>query len=532
MLISLASLHLFAKKSRSSSTHKKPYPKIQKRLAVDREEIRGSIEKAVKQVSKQPQKKQKSKTLRGTHPVTTPHEVSTQKWLRNLHTIIDKLVHEVDKKASVGVKVVLLKNNHIIYEKNAQQLFKPASTTKLITSAAAYHILGPDYRFTTKLYTDKKYSPHCINNLYIKGSGDPTLKVEDMNAMVNNLKRIGIREIRGNIIVDATYFDEQGTGPGWHIEDANHYQAPTSGLMVNHSCIRVHVKPSQIFGQHPFVFIDPQTSYIKMINRAQTHVKTDDKTLQIKRKENNIIIVAGPILRYSKLKQYSIAIEHPSIFAGHVFKQQLTKKIIFRGKVLTGTLSNEAHFLVKHSSQPLKTIIRQLMKTSDNLCADALFRAMGAQKYGVPGTWAKGQQAINDFLKNTVGISLESMVLYDGSGLSHKNQISPDHFCKLLTWVYATSPHKNSFITSLPIGGIDGSLRNRLKYWSTKGSVQAKTGTLNGVTALSGYIIPKRGLPFIFVIMVNCKEKSALNYKKSLEDELCKLLAFHATGTF
>ncbi len=456
-----------------------------------------------------------------------------QEQLRALRTTISKLVNEVDKNASIGVKVVLLKNNSTIYEKNAEHLFTPASNTKLITAAAAYHLLGPEYQFKTKLFTDKKIGARTINNLYIKGAGDPTLKDKDLTALVKHLKSLGIQEIKGNIIIDASLFAiENSLAPGWSTGNGPIFDfAPTGGLMVNHSCIRTQVKPARVVGKRPLVSIDPHTGYMPIQNNAKTQAAAKKHSLQVLQGPNSSLIVRGTIGKQSKAKCYRISVDQPHIYAGQVLAGIVkAQKITFRGTIKTGTVPENARFLVEHTSGDLTEIIRHMMKKSDNLYADALFKLMGAHATGEPGSWASGKLVIEEFLKTTVGLGTTTLKIFDGSGLSHKNKLSPNHFVQLLTWVYTQSPHKDSFIASLPIGGVDGSLRNRMKQTAPH-TVKAKTGNLTGVTCLSGYITPKTGLPLIFVIMVNRKNQCAIAFKRKLEDQLCKILAAHAFST-
>ncbi len=477
---------------------------------------------------------QKQQTTDANSPQTsTPLHKAHQEELRALRTTISKLVNEVDKNASVGVKVVLLKHNSTIYEKNAEHLFTPASNTKLITAAAAYHLLGPQYQFKTKLYTDKKINSHTIHNLYLKGAGDPTLKDSDLTELIRRLKSLGIHEIKGNIIVDSSLFaQESSTAPGWSSGNGPIFDfAPSGALMVNHSCIRINVKPARVVGKRPLVTLDPQTPYMIIHNDAKTRAESKKHSLQVIHGPNNSIMVQGTIGKHSKTKYYRIAVDKPHIYAGQVLAGIVkAQKIVLRGTIKSGIVPEAAKLLVEHTSEELTEIVRHMMKKSDNLYADSLFRLMGAQASGEPGSWANGKQALEEFLKTTVGIDTTNLKVFDGSGLSHSNKLSPNHFIELLTWMYTQSPHKDSFIASLPIGGVDGSLRNRMKQTAPH-TVKAKTGNLTGVTCLSGYITPKTGLPLIFVIMVNRKNKSAIAFKRKLEDQLCKILAAHAFST-
>ena len=153
---------------------------------------------------------------------------------------------------------------------------------------------------------------------------------------------------------------------------------------------------------------------------------------------------------------------------------------------------------------------------------------MGASVYHY-GSWETGKKAVEQFMEKKVGLNTAGLSLNDGSGLSHKNKVSPHHIAQLLRWMYFSSPHKEVFMKALPIGGVDGTLRRRLKHKHTKSNVKAKTGNLPGITSLAGYIMTKQSDPLLFVVIVNRPKKSAVGFKRTLEDSLCAILATHAS---
>ena len=213
---------------------------------------------------------------------------------------IQRLLNKTDKKTIVGIKVLSLPDHKILYEKNADRTFVPASNMKFVTSEAAFHILGPQFRFTTQVVSDKPISNGKLDTLYVKGSGDPSLSIKDLEKLVRRLKSLGIKEIRGNIIVDHSCFNNQGTGPGWRTGDLHIFQkAPTSGLMVDHSCIRVRVQPARAAGRRPSVFVSPQTPAIRILNKAQTQRRAKKNGLRVLSGPNNTIIVKGTIAQRS-----------------------------------------------------------------------------------------------------------------------------------------------------------------------------------------------------------------------------------------
>lgn len=447
---------------------------------------------------------------------------------------IHDIVEQAGKKAATGIKVISLKTNKCIYEKDADTLFIPASNTKLLTAGAAYHLLGADFCFQTELSTDRQLSSNRINNLYIKGSGDPSLTTKDLESLVHQLKKDHIREIKGDIILDASIFDDVPLAPGESKGDGPIFdKSPVAGFTVNHSCVTVRVKPARSLRRRPLVFLDPYLAALPIDNRALTVGGSKKQGIWVSRTDDHIV-VNGTIAIHSSAKSYRITVKNPPLYAAQLFVNLLKQhKIVVRGRLLMGKVPQDVQRLAVHRSAPLNSLIKFMMKGSDNLYANTFFKKMGELKYGAPGTWAKGKKAVEAFLTEEVKLSPEAIALFDGSGLSHSNRISPNNLMQFLSWVYTSSRFRTLFIDSLPISGIDGSLRHRMKHKTTRSKVKAKTGNLPGVTSLSGYITPLRAdeTPLAFVIMVNRKNQSAVHYKRQLEDELCRLLAAHAYST-
>ena len=381
-----------------------------------------------------------------------------------LTNALNKVVQPAHRKAAIGIKILSLKNDHTIYEKNPDQLFIPASNTKLITAAATLEILGPNYRFETQLVTDAQSSHMKIHNLYIKGGGDPSLETAHLEDMVKKLRARGIKEIRGNIIIDASIFDGHSEGPGWSKGDGPIFdKSPVNGLMINHCCLTVRVKPARIPGHKPQVFLDPAIPHISIENRARTILGAKKRSLHVFRSSasEKRIFVTGTISTKSKQKGYLIVLDHPELYTAHVLQLLLKKhNISCRGSIIVGKTPVEGTIVVRHHSEPMSSLVRFMMKTSDNLYADAFFKMMGAVTYGEPGTWLRGKKAVEQFLLSEVGLPTKELRLYDGSGLSRANLASPNHLAHLLSWVYKTSSYKDLFIESLPISGIDEHLKD------------------------------------------------------------------------
>ena len=282
-------------------------------------------------------------------------------------------------------------------------------------------------------------------------------------------------------------------------------KSPVAGFTVNHSCITVRVKPARSLRRRPLIFLDPCLGGLPIENRAVTVGAAKKQSIWVSRTDKSII-VSGTIGIHDSAKSYRIALENPSLYAAGLLIGLLKQhKIVVRGRLLVGTVPQGTQRLAVHRSGPLNSLIRFMMKGSDNLYADTFFKKMGELKYGAPGSWAKGKKALETFLTETVKLSPEKFSFYDGSGLSHSNRISPNNLIQFLSWVYSSSRFRHLFIDSLPISGIDGSLRCRMKNKTTRAKVKAKTGNLPGVTSLSGYITPLRTdeIPLAFVIIMD-----------------------------
>ena len=430
--------------------------------------------------------------------------------------------------------VVSLNNDQRLFQKNAQQLFIPASTLKIITAATALHVLGIDYRFTTMLLGDGPVDDHMLKgNLYVKGSGDPELSVRSLEELAFQLKLQGVQTVDGDLCVDISDFDEISQGPGWMWDEgAEFWNSPMDVLTVNHSCIDIWVKPNNYFGKPPSIYLNPKTDYFIVQNRALTSV--DDNTLKIERRwmtKENVIEVKGEIPVHAKPYHISIPVETPHLYTAFILRDILSNQgITVSGQIMVKKAPEKATELAAYSSRPLSAIVEQMMKTSDNLSADMLFKKVGQVRFGTPGTWSKGTRAVRDFLTQQIGIDVERTVIMDGSGLSRYNLIAPYHIVQALQYMNKQFTCASEFCASLPISGVDGTLAMRMISPSIKGKVRAKTGSMTGVSTLCGYVTTKEGGVLAFSIMINGFTQKQEAFKAQLEDEICTLLADYSSN--
>jgi serine-type D-Ala-D-Ala carboxypeptidase/endopeptidase (penicillin-binding protein 4) len=448
--------------------------------------------------------------------------------LISLQSGIDRIILNADPNVHVSIEVVSLKNGQKLYQKSPHHLFVPASCVKMITGAAALHQLGVNYRFETKLFTAGRVEQKTLKgDLYLQGSGDPEFAVRDLEELVFQLKLQNITKIEGNLYVDNTLFDGISQGPGWMWDDkGHHWTAPMDALTLNHSCIDLWVKPAATIGNAPVVYQYPKSDFMSIENRAQTTNKEESLSVVWRlESQENIIDVTGKIPSDGGAKHFAIPVEDPHLYTAHVFQNILSRAgFDFKGSIEAKPTPQDATLLASHVSRPLSQIVEGMMKSSDNLTPNCLFKKMGEKRFGPPGTWQKGSKAVREFLVQTVGLNVEKVVILDGCGQSRYNLISAHQFVEFLSWMHQQFSFGSEFISSLPISGIDGTLSNRMTTAEMKGKVRAKTGTMTGISSLSGYLTTKDSEPIAFSILQNGFTGKTIEYKTRIEDEICTFL--------
>ena len=436
-----------------------------------------------------------------------------------------------DSNAHIGIEVVSVKTGQKLYQKNAGQLFVPASNLKLFTAAAVLASLGQEYRFATQLFTDGEVRKNTLKgNLFLKGSGNPEFSLDDLEEMVFQLKLQQVQEISGDLIVDNTDFDGISQGPGWMWDEgAEYWNSPMDAITVNHSCMKIWVKPAAQISEAPLIYVYPKTSFVNVQNTATTVNKGGELKVsrQVMSHQNqNLIEVKGAVTIENKAQEYMVPVDSPHLYAIHLLKELLSKYgIRFHGRILSQATPRNAKLIASHLSPPLAILVRNMMKSSDNLAADCFFKKLGNIRYGEAGTWQNGAQAVREFLAARVGIDVSELVVLDGSGISRYNLISPHQIVNFLVWVQKQHQFCAEFTASLPIAGVDGSLKHRMAENPMQGNVRAKTGSMSGISSLSGYVTTKDGDLLAFSVLINGFVKPSKELKRQLEDQICALLA-------
>ncbi len=416
-----------------------------------------------------------------------------------------------------GVVIKSLKTGEIIYKRNADKLFYPASDMKLFTTSASLLLLGSDYKYVTQIFTNGDITDSTLNgDLIILGSGDPTLSnrftggttTKIFEDWADTLISKGIKNVSGNLIGDNSSFDDLGLGRGWAWDnESDWFSAPSSAISFNDNTVEIDVKPSEL-NFPAIVTVVPNTSYVNIIPKVITVDGNTRTEINVTRQQGTgLITVLGRININDKKYIDHVAIENPVMYALTVMKETFLKKGITIDGYLTDIKNFSKHILpenlvplIKHRSVPLYEIIKETNKNSNNFYAEQLLKTLGLEIFNY-GTAENGVKACRE-LFNNMGINPDNMVMADGSGLSRLNLVTPRQIVNLLSYMYKTNEF-DKFYSSLPIAGVDGTLVNRMRKTNAENNVRAKGGYNIGASSLSGYLRTVSGEPIVFSMIVN-----------------------------
>jgi D-alanyl-D-alanine carboxypeptidase/D-alanyl-D-alanine-endopeptidase (penicillin-binding protein 4) len=442
------------------------------------------------------------------------------------------------RDARVGISVVDLESGETIYKRGENDQLVPASNAKLTTTAAALDRLGMDFSFVTQVYRTGTIRPDGVleGNLVVKGSGDPNISGRFFDGNVyavfekwaDRLTTLGVKSIDGDIVLDDAIFDREFVHPAWPGDDLTRwYAAPVSALSFNDNCVDITVAPSAVVGAPAQILLSPKSAYVTVQNKTTTVAARNAHFLAFYRKPNtNVIEVKGKVWKNAETLLESVTVHNPTMYFGTVLQETLERKgIECKGgvRMADGPVDETAPGTEKvvSSRSALSGTIAVANKRSQNFYAEQLLKYLGWKKTGV-GTFANGAAAVSEFLER-LGFGKESYVVNDGSGLSRSNRVSAAVLAGVLRWAAADEKRGEAFQGSLAIAGVEGTLANRMTDPRRKGRVIGKTGYINGVSSLSGYILAGDGKPALaFSIIVNYRDSSAM--PKPFQDALCLLL--------
>jgi len=428
--------------------------------------------------------------------------------------------------AAWGAKIVSLDSGTTLFETNSHKLLKPASNAKLFTAALALDRLGPDYRIKTSLYASGKPDAEGAvrGDLVIYGRGDPSFAArfndgdygKTLEPLVNALLATGVKRIEGDLVGDESFFRGPPLGSSWTWDDLqNYYGAEVSALTQEDNVVDLVFKPGAKTGEPCLITTKPQTSFLIFVNRVRTVEKGGRREINLYRPiGENTVYVSGQ-LPLGTNHADAVSVHNPALWFVTRLREQIEKRgIVVAGKTRSvNWLEREGQPLdvaklieiTSVESRPLSEILMKMLKPSQNLYAQLLLLQVGArnQKPGnkTQTTEDAGIAELNRFAKEA-GIKRGELLFDEGSGLSRSALVTPDAFVRLLAFM---NGHRAAqvFRDALPVAGVDGSLRNRMKGTAAARNVQAKTGTIGYVHTLSGYVTTATGEHLAFSLMLN-----------------------------
>jgi D-alanyl-D-alanine carboxypeptidase/D-alanyl-D-alanine-endopeptidase (penicillin-binding protein 4) len=437
------------------------------------------------------------------------------------------------QQSQIGIKIISLDSGDVIFESKSHLLFHPASNMKLFTTGVALKKLGPDFQSSTLLLADSfGIEQESLNgNLYLKGYGNSTFKDGDLEKIGLQLRAMGIRKINGDIICDDSAFDDLYRGKGWNWDDASTWKyAPISALSVNENCVDLMIMPGASPAEPAHWKSTPNTSYVKIVNKAVTVDPMDSLKLQQFRVyrewiiPQNIIHISGGVALNAPEKIFRLDIVDAPLYTGTRLKEVLEMHgIEVSGEVRRGGVGSETDTLFVISSSPLRALINDINKNSNNFASEMLLKNLGAHLKGFPGTAEKGLSIIKEFLSE-LGMDSSECYLADGSGVSRYNLISVDMIIQFLEYMFQDQHLRDIYKSSLSIAGMDGELKDRMHNGSAFQRVYGKTGTLQGVSVLSGYVRSLSGENIAFSIMIQ-HFVGSINEIRNLQDKISHLIA-------
>jgi D-alanyl-D-alanine carboxypeptidase/D-alanyl-D-alanine-endopeptidase (penicillin-binding protein 4) len=441
-----------------------------------------------------------------------------------------------------GILIQPLSSTATLYSRDAQKYFIPASNVKLLTTAAALQKLGADFRIKTSVYSGENGS------LYVAGRGDPSITEAQLKSLAQQLKRRGVDRVN-ELIGDDSYFQGSAVNPNWEWEDAQAgYGAPINSLIFNQNAIELLLSPQELGQPLKVTFAEPKLANQWQIhNNSVTVAQNESEFIEVGREfDRPAIRVSGQLKVGAESESAYVAVVNPANNFLQHFQQVLAAEGIPVKQALVASVSgNFNQELATVESPPLAQLVRETNRESNNLYAEVLLRLLGKVTGQMPQPQAlTGQMPLPQALTGKMplpqedtdeiglkelktaltqlGVNPNSYILADGSGLSRHNLISPEALVQTLRFM-ANSPAASIYRQSLPIAGESGTLKNRLNSTPNRVILQAKTGTLSGVSALSGYIEVPDYEPLVFSIIVNQSDLSAASMR-SATDEIVLLL--------
>jgi D-alanyl-D-alanine carboxypeptidase/D-alanyl-D-alanine-endopeptidase (penicillin-binding protein 4) len=452
------------------------------------------------------------------------------------------------RRGHVGIKIVSLETGKVVFENDAEKYFMPASNMKSFTVATALEKLSPNFRFVTSVFAASQpdASGTLKGDLTVYGRGDVSFSTafydkdyyKGLDNLADRIVAAGVKRIEGNLVGDESYFTGSPIPVGWEWDDLQWYWgAEVSALPLNDNALDLSVRPASA-GSPCVVNLQPFNPVVRIINTCKTTASGVKRDLAVKKDlDGNVLEISGTMPVGDRGFNEPVAVSHPAELFVALLKQRLEQKgVVITGqprvigakeKAVLAIASTTAPVqLAQIESPPFSLVAAKTMKPSQNLYTETILWTLGEQLGSKNNPRAasadRGIAVVKSFL-GEIGVAPDSVIQYDGSGLSRHNLVTPAALVTLYSYMAKQSRYSSAWLDSLTIGGVDGTLKGRFKGATTNGNVRGKTGTIDQVSALSGYVTTSAGEKLVFSIIVNGVNEGGL--RTATIDEIISHLA-------
>ena len=429
------------------------------------------------------------------------------------------------KKAKVGVHIVEVATGDVVYERNAAMPLNPASAVKLVTTAAALDLMGPDHRFVTRALGSRPEGGVVHGDIILEGGGDPALMSDDLWRLAHLVSATGVTTVTGGVRVDHSRFDGDHTPPHFNTKKSDHaYRAQVCAAAIDYATLQVRVHPGDKAGQPARVQVDPPGAPAKLDSKVMTKAgKSRLMVSSVSVGGVDRVTARGSVPPGTRLRTVLRRTAHPAKVAGSAFKAMLAKEgVTVAGDVTVGPAPAGVRVLAIHRSRALGHIVGDLNKWSNNFMAEMLLKGLAAHPKASGASSAAGIKRVSAFLTK-LGVPADQHTLSNGSGLYDANRISAQALTTVLVAMHRRPDQAPEFVSALAVGGREGTLHARLKEPGLRGRVRAKTGTLARTASLAGYVRSVGGRTYAFAFMGN--DVGGVSATRSAADRMARVLA-------
>lgn len=446
------------------------------------------------------------------------------------------------RKALTGVRlavlVVDLDDDTVLYQRDADASYTIASVTKVPTTAAALALLGPQFEYQTHVYAEAPRPDGTVDgDLYVRGRGDPGIGTLELAALARDVALSGIRTVKGGIVIDDGYFDQDDSPPHFDEQPKEQaaFRAPVGALSLTFNSFTLVVEPAAAGGGPARVSVDPPADYIDVQGQVQTVASGRSNVLADSKVDHDrlVVTVGGQIRAGSAVQRYRRRIADPLHYAGTAFRAQLRRAgvTVARARVVRGVVPPRARIVATRTSAPLAELVRGMGKYSNNMVAETVLKTVGAEAiHGArPATWKDGLDAVRGFLTGRIGLQPGSFRYDNGSGLFGASGFSARQIVTVLGAARRDFTWGPDLLASLSIAGTDGTLRRRMRKGPATMHIRAKTGTLAQAVTLAGYAGVDGAHLLGFAVFANDlpRRGPAKGQARALMGDICETMAVY-----